>query len=113
MNKKEAAKKHRASKSQYQRVYRLENPGVSAAYCAKRRAVKLMATSKWLSETQLTEIENIYKLADYLTKSTGIPHHVDHIIPLQHNLVVGLHVPWNLQVITAEANFEKSNKLLI
>ena len=91
------------------RKYAAENPAWKAAHCAKRRSRKLRACPLWLTQEQLNEIEQFYQQAKTLFKETGIPHHVDHIVPLQGKSVSGLHVPWNLQVITASANSKKSN----
>ena len=56
--------------------------------------------------------KNIYKKCKELNESTGILHHVDHILPLVNPNVCGLHVPWNLQIITATENMKKGNRLI-
>lgn len=90
--------------------YKRNNKGVVNASCSFRRAAKLMATPAWLSKEQLSEIKEIYKYCAEITEQTGIPYNVDHIIPLVNDFVCGLHVPWNLQVITAKDNLSKGNK---
>lgn len=88
------------------------NRPLRAHHQAKRRAVKLNATPSWLSDRQKEEIQNLYWLAQDLRIVTGEDYHVDHIIPIQGKTVCGLHVPWNLQILPADVNFAKGNKLL-
>ena len=47
-----------------------------------------------------------------MSKLDDILYHVDHIIPLSHPLVCGLHTEDNLRIITSEENHKKTNKLL-
>tara|TARA_R110002020_G_scaffold148803_3_gene324877 strand:+ start:1464 stop:1964 length:501 start_codon:yes stop_codon:yes gene_type:complete len=79
------------------------------AYNSSRRAGIGKATPKWLNEEQKYEIESFYALSRALRIISGVKHHVDHIIPLQGENVCGLHVPWNLQVLTAYDNMSKGN----
>lgn len=74
---------------------------------ARRRAAELQATPSWLTEEHLAQIRAIYDEAVRLTESTGIPHDVDHIVPLQGRTVCGLHVPWNLRAIPKEQNLRR------
>lgn len=46
-----------------------------------------------------------------LTLATGIPHVLDHDIPLNHWFVCGLTVPDNLRVVAKPMNDRKGNKL--
>jgi len=89
--------------------WKQNNNGLVIAHTAKRRAAKLQRTPSWLTDIDYERISNEYKLASLLTKITGSPWHVDHIIPLQGKLVSGLHVPSNLRAILGIKNVSKSN----
>ena len=91
-------------------LWQKNNPGKVNAKGIRRHIKKLEATLPGLTEIQVLEIRAIYIDAARLTKETGIPHHVDHIVPLQGKNVSGLHVPWNLQILTVSENNKKSNK---
>lgn len=86
------------------RAWAVANNGKINAASAKRHAQKLNATPPWLTKSHWEEIRKIYDLA--VQKSLT----VDHIIPLQGENVCGLHVPWNLQLLSAEQNFKKGNR---
>lgn len=85
----------------------LNNPHVLRAAKARRRAIETYACPAW---ADMEAMRAIYKECLRVTQETGITHHVDHVVPLRGELVCGLHVPSNLQVIPAIDNFVKSNK---
>ena len=70
-----------------------------------RRASQLTASPKWLTHTQQIEIKSIY------AEAARVKLVVDHIIPLKSRIVCGLHVPWNLQLLSKSDNSIKSNKV--
>lgn len=67
------------------------------------------ATPKWINSAHQRDMSRIYKYAIALTKKTGIEYQVDHIEPLTCDNSCGLHVPWNLRVVTKLENLKKKN----
>lgn len=55
------------------------------------------------------KISDIYCEAKIISKETGIPHEVDHIIPISKG---GKHHEDNLQIITMSENRKKRNKIM-
>jgi hypothetical protein len=68
------------------------------------------ATPKWANQKTIKEF---YSIAKKLTENLGVPHHVDHIIPLQNEFVCGLHVENNLQILRGTDNLQKGNSFII
>lgn len=82
------------------RAWRQNNLAKSRAYVNARRADLKQATPKWVN---MNDVNKIYEQAQKIKLT------VDHIVPLKHKLVCGLHVPWNLQLMEASKNYAKSN----
>lgn len=78
----------------------------------RRYAKKLNAMPKWLTKEHINQIKEIYEECARQTAETGVEYNVDHIIPLQSDFICGLHVPWNLRIITKIENVKKGNKVI-
>lgn len=78
----------------------------------KRRSKKLNAIAPWMTKDEESKIRSLYKISKKISKSTGIDHHVDHIIPLVSEYVCGLHTITNLRIIPKIDNLRKGNKLI-
>lgn len=84
------------NKEHYLKYFRFAN--------SKRRAKLLQATPPWLTKEHWDQIKEMYDKCP-----SG--YEVDHIMPLQGKELCGLHVPWNLQYLTADENRKKKNKV--
>jgi len=84
----------------YQKRYSKENKGKRNFWTAQRRAVIKQRFVRWANKKA---VRKIYE-------SCPAGYHVDHIIPLHHKLVSGLHNEFNLQYLTAKENSIKLNK---
>ena len=99
-------------KRRYKKTHKVNNPDMYKEMTSLRRRRFRDATPKWLTDTQKMEIRLKYRLAIELSRATGERHAVDHIIPLHGESVCGLHVPWNLQVLTQKDNLTKYNRMV-
>lgn len=76
----------------------------------RRRLQQRLATPRWADPAAISKI---YRQRDRVNQETGIAHEVDHIVPIQHPLVCGLHVEHNLRVITKTRNLAKRNHFMV
>lgn len=71
------------------------------------KALKIkQQTNRNLCEVAWTDWDNVIKIY----KNCPLDMETDHYIPLQGKGICGLHVSWNLQYLTPEANRSKNNK---
>jgi 5-methylcytosine-specific restriction endonuclease McrA len=99
-------------KRAYRNNWKVQNQDQVLADNKVRRRKHRQATPPWITRKQKSEIRQLYQIAITMTKTTGEQYVVDHIVPLRSEVVCGLHVPWNLRVITREENLKKSNKMI-
>jgi len=88
------------------------NPIPRSVRTARRRAMKKKANASWANKEYIKDLYANAQEANAIFESIGLTPNfqIDHIIPLQNDLVCGLHVEHNLQVLPAEENQKKSNK---
>ena len=92
------------------RAWREANPERYAALQARIRANSYNAVPSWYTKEHQDQIASIYAERNRITEATGIPHEVDHILPMNGDTVSGFHLPDNLQIITRTENIRKGNK---
>lgn len=110
--KKESNEKNYSGNTEARRIacrkwYQLNKGAMNAK--TRKRQLRLRDAS--LANAYKDEIKKIYEHARDCSVVTGEPYHVDHIVPIHGENICGLHVPWNLQVLPAEVNAKKSNKV--
>lgn len=81
-----------------------KNPEKVRAKRAIRRLAQKAACPEWADRDAISAV---YAEAVRLSKETGTPHEVDHIVPIRGKTVCGLHVHWNLRAIPASENHSK------
>jgi 5-methylcytosine-specific restriction endonuclease McrA len=110
--KERASSRHPDAVREYKRAWKARNKGAVAASVSSRKKHIRLATPHWLTKAHKKQIKDFYLEAERLKSETGIDHEVDHIVPVRGGIVSGLHVPWNLRVITAAENQSKNRRLI-
>jgi predicted nucleic acid-binding Zn ribbon protein len=105
------AKKNSARKVAAAAKWARENPERHRAHMSAIHRRRKRCQPPWLTTEHKQQIFELFLEAKHLSHDTGVQHEVDHIHPLNGKGFCGLHVPWNLQILTKAENRAKSNKL--
>lgn len=103
--------KNKANILEKSSAYRSDRRGFYNMLCQQRRERIVRATPKSLTDEMKSLIRSIYERCGEMNKENKNSYHVDHIVPIAGNGVCGLHVPWNLQILKADENLKKSNRV--
>lgn len=118
--------KHAKKKRAYAKAYRESNvekikeasksykqknrPKLSRLQIEREQKIK-QACPSWVTKEDKKWMDEIYKASKQIKDQYGVDTAVDHIIPIKGKTVCGLHVPWNLRVVTRSYNSQKLNNM--
>jgi len=95
---------------EYSASWSKNNRDKANAKRSRYRVAKLNRMLKWGKLHLKPEIEVWYRRAQLATIFMEELYEVEHIEPLQGKDVCGLHVPWNLTLLTKKENASKGNR---
>lgn len=91
-------------------AWRKANPEKLTLYYMARRAAKHKAIPKWFGELDSFIIQEAAALRNNRNHLFGFKWEIDHAVPLISDLVCGLHIGCNIQVVPATYNRAKGNR---
>lgn len=98
---------HRAREKVRGQEWGAKNRARANARARSGRLCRVRATPGWLSAIERAQVQSLYEIAAARNVQTGVKHHVDHVFAVKGRGWCGLHVPWNLQVLTQKENDQK------
>lgn len=112
VNMQHAARDKRRAKTEQMELNRLRNIQKSANReqgLPRKKKIKL-ATPSWTTKAMRDEIKRLKIIVKKLNKVYGKrKYSLDHVIPLRGDLVSGLHIPENVQIMKRSDNVAKGN----
>jgi len=107
---KEWAEKNPERYKETKKIWCEKNKDRCLEYVRRKQCLMRKHRPPWADKEM---IKAIYSGARIATMLFERDFQVDHIVPLNHKYISGLHVPDNLQILTAEENLIKSNRFIV